>query len=58
MAFDGSDTLGMNIFDSFVNIIFLCDVVVQFFTAFYDIDYNIVDDRKVRKLIISNDVYS
>lgn len=55
MAFDGGDSLGMNIFDNFVNIIFLCDVVVQFFTAFYDIDYNIVDDRKVRKLPLIGD---
>ena len=40
-------SIGMTVFDSAVNILFLCDIIVQFFTAFYDIDYNIVDQRKV-----------
>jgi hypothetical protein len=43
MAFEESDKLWNNIFDSVINIIFLCDIVVQFFTAYYDSDYNIVD---------------
>ncbi len=47
MAFEESDELWNNIFDSVINIIFLCDIVVQFFTAYYDSDYNIVDERKV-----------
>lgn len=39
--------IGMTVFDSGVNLLFLCDIIVQFFTAFYDSDYNIVDQRKV-----------
>jgi hypothetical protein len=39
--------LGMTVFDSAVNLLFLCDIIMQFFTAFYDADYNIVDQRKV-----------
>ncbi len=53
MAFmsDEGDNLTMVILDGIVNILFLCDIVVQFFTAFYDADYNIVDEKKVYKLI-------
>jgi hypothetical protein len=48
MAFSGdSFNIGLTIFDSLVNIMFLCDIILQFFTAYYDIDYNIVDQRKV-----------
>ena len=50
MAFQADGlNLSMTIFDSAVNILFLCDIILQFFTAFYDGDYNIVDSRKVRK---------
>jgi hypothetical protein len=49
MAFVNDDgmNVGMTVFDSGVNLLFLCDIIVQFFTAFYDSDYNIVDQRKV-----------
>ena len=48
MAFaSDSFNVGMTIFDSLVNIMFLCDIIMQFFTAYYDVDYNIVDQRKV-----------
>ena len=48
MAFmNEEENLGMTIFDGVVNILFLCDIIVQFFTAFYDGDYNIVDGKKV-----------
>ena len=49
MAFVNDDgmNIGMTVFDSGVNLLFLCDIIVQFFTAFYDSDYNIVDQRKV-----------
>ena len=39
--------IGMTVFDSGVNLLVLCDIIVQFFTAFYDSDYNIVDQRNV-----------
>ncbi len=48
MAFQADGlNIGMTVFDSVVNIMFLCDIILQFFTAFYDADYNIVDSRKV-----------
>ncbi len=55
MAFGGDDfNLGTTIFDSLVNMMFLCDIIMQFFTAFYDIDYNIVDTRKVNTSVIKS----
>ena len=51
MAFQADGVnIGMTVFDSAVNIMFLCDIILQFFTAFYDGDYNIVDSRKVRNI--------
>jgi len=37
----------MTAFDSIVNIMFLCDIIMQFFMAYYDSDYNLVDSKKV-----------
>jgi hypothetical protein len=56
MAFDENENLPMTIFDTCINIIFLCDIVVQFFTAYYDGDYNIVDQRKV--ILYFKDLFS
>ena len=48
MAFQADGVnIGMTIFDSIVNIMFLCDIILQFFIAYYDGDYNIVDSKKV-----------
>jgi hypothetical protein len=44
MAFQGDGFyIGTTAFDSVVNLLFLCDIIIQFFTAYYDSDYNIVD---------------
>ena len=48
MAFQNdSENLGTTIFDYFINTFFFIDVIMQFCSAFYDLDYNIIDDRKV-----------
>jgi hypothetical protein len=46
MAFQNDEqNIGMTIFDSIINILFLIDIGIQFCSAFYDLDYKIVDDR-------------
>lgn len=32
-----------------MNLMFLIDIIINFISAFYDTDFNIVDDYKVRK---------
>ncbi len=50
MAFQNDEfNLGSTIFDSVINLMFLVDITIQFSSAFYDLDFNIIDDRKVNK---------
>ncbi len=50
MAFQNDNfNLGSTIFESIMNIMFLVDITIQFCSAFYDLDFNIIDDRKVNK---------
>lgn len=48
MAFMQEFNLKSFIFDSFMNLMFLCDIVINFLSAFYDDEFNIIDDYKVR----------
>lgn len=51
IAFPELQTEGSDNFEIAMNIIFALDVVLNFFSAFYDADYTIVDDYKVSTLI-------
>jgi hypothetical protein len=54
MAFQNDNfNLGSTIFDSLINLFFLVDMVIQFNSAFYDPDFNIIDDRKVNLIVIT-----
>jgi hypothetical protein len=39
--------MGSFIFDTILNLIFLVDIIINFISAHYDSDFNIVDDYKV-----------
>lgn len=52
MAFQNDNfNLGSTIFDSVMNLTFLVDITIQFCSAFYDLDFNVIDDRKVNKAL-------
>ena len=38
------------LFDNAVNAVFLIDVFINYFSAYHDADYAIVDDQKVRNM--------
>ena len=44
-AFSEEDPLGWKLLDGVVDILFLCDIFLSFFTAFYDSDLKVVTDR-------------
>jgi hypothetical protein len=48
MAFQPHFVLDSFIFDSFLNLMFLADILVNFISAFYDEEFNIIDDYRVR----------
>lgn len=55
MAFTkDEENFGIQVFDSVINVLFFIDVMIQFNTAFYDSDFNIIDDRKVRTIVTLN----
>lgn len=49
LAFTGSDnSLGkLTVLDSILNLIFLIDIILNFFTAYFDSRFDLQDDRKV-----------
>ena len=47
LAFEEYLTVALISIDSLINIVFLCDVGVNFRSAFLDSDLNIVDNPKV-----------
>ena len=49
LAFTDEDDLKWIIIGGIVDLIFLADLILNFFTAYHDEEYNLVDDRKVRK---------
>ena len=46
IAFTENDTIGWVITDSLVDFVFLLDLVLNFFFAYYDDEFMLVDDRK------------
>jgi hypothetical protein len=47
MAFPDSQSEAMQYFDNFMNCVFGLDIIINFFSAYYDEDYQIIDDPKV-----------
>ena len=48
LAFVQNEDLGYIITDQALNLMFGIDLVINFISAYYDDDYNIIDDYKVR----------
>ena len=53
LAFPDMYTTDIMIFDDSLNILFLIDMALTFFVAFYDDEFSIIDDRKVSFLNVS-----
>ena len=47
MAFVPDFDLNMTIFDGIMNVLFLTDIFVIFFSAYVDQDYTLIDDLNV-----------
>jgi hypothetical protein len=47
MAFPELQTTEITYLDNSMNIVFGIDIILNFFTAYYDEDFIIVDDKKV-----------
>ena len=47
IAFSDEDTLAWLVIGLFVDSFFLIDLILNFFTAYHDEEYNLVDSRKV-----------
>lgn len=47
LAFPETYSYGLMIFDTLMNFFFLIDIILRFMTAYYDDDYNLIDDRMV-----------
>jgi hypothetical protein len=47
LAFPDIYTSGMMYMDQSMNVMFLVDIILNFFTAFFDEDYMIINDIKV-----------
>ena len=46
IAFSDEDEIGWIIIDSVVDTLFFVDIVLNFFFAYHDMEYNLIDDRK------------
>ena len=44
---DGVQPSSMTVIEAIIDVAFTIDIVLNFFTAFYTNDYELVDDRKV-----------
>lgn len=47
LAFEQDTNINLTIIDTLINGIFFIDVFVNFTSAYYDEDYNLIDDHKV-----------
>lgn len=47
LAFPETYSYGLMIFDTLMNFFFLIDIILRFMTAYYDDDYNLIDDKMV-----------
>ena len=50
LAFTDEDDLAWMIVGGIVDSFFLVDLVISFFTAYHDEEYNFIDDRKVTRV--------
>jgi hypothetical protein len=53
LAFPNSKTLGLVILENFINILFTIDIALNFFSAYLDENFAIIDDYKVIKYLMS-----
>ena len=51
LAFPENYTKSLMLFDTAMNFFFLIDIILRFKTAFYDDDYNLIDDKKVNLFV-------
>jgi hypothetical protein len=47
IAFTDYDPLGWLLLDCFVDLIFAADIVINFYTAYFDFDDNLITDRRI-----------
>ena len=47
IAFSDDEDLAWTVIDSIVDTVFLVDILLNFFFAYHDDEYNLIDDRKV-----------
>ena len=50
LAFTDEDDLAWMIIGGIVDFFFLVDLVINFFTAYHDEEFNFIDDRKVTRV--------
>ena len=53
VAFINTFVLGFTIADQIQNVIFFIDIIINFFSAYYDEDFVIIDDFKVRAIYLN-----
>jgi hypothetical protein len=53
LAFPNNKTLGLVVLENFINILFTIDIVLNFFSAYLDENFAIIDDYKVINILIS-----
>ena len=53
LAFTDEDDLLWMLIGAVVDLFFLGDLIINFFTAYHDSEYNLVDDRKVSRYLLS-----
>ena len=49
LAFPNSKTSGLVVLENLINILFTIDILLNFFSAFYDENFAIIDEYKVIK---------
>jgi hypothetical protein len=47
LAFPEDYTAGLSYFDYAMNLLFGIDIVISFYTAYYDSDFQIIDNQRV-----------
>jgi hypothetical protein len=52
LAFPNNKTLGLVVLENFINILFTIDIVLNFFSAYLDENFAIIDDYKVINILI------
>jgi len=50
LAFPNSKTSGLVVLENLINILFTIDILLNFFSAYYDENFAIIDEYKVIKV--------